>query len=522
MRKKTTYLTALIFVISIIFTGCASVTNGEATESTGESSVPPSIISTASEIVVDTEFTANDLEVGYEASTATNITFDGSSIEITGNGATASEGTLTINSEGTYVIAGSLDDGQVVVDAGDEAKVQLVLNGVSINCSDNAPIYVKNADKVFITLEENTLNTLTDGSKYQQEDENTVDGVIFSMADLTFNGDGTLNIKANYKHGIVSKDDLNIIGGTFDIMAVKDAINGKDSVKIKDGKLSLISSDGNGIQSKSDEDSTTGYVYIGGGTITISDSQEGIEGTAIVIEGGTIDVTAQDDGFNASSGTTAETTATDSEAEDATSSATSATDLNSEGMDRINFGGGGEMGNNTNCYINISGGTISINAAGDGIDSNGSLSISGGTVFVSGPVDSGNAGLDYNGTAEISGGTILVAGSSGMAQGFSDTSTQYSLLYNLTTASEAGTEITLKDTEGKVIISYTPDKQYQSVVISTPDLAKGETYTLASGNQTAEIELTSVVTSNGQQGMGVPGGKGGQRAMPGMDGKVRP
>jgi hypothetical protein len=456
---------------------------------------------------VDKEFTANDLEVGYEDSTAAHITLNKNSIEVSGDGASANGTVLTIKNKGTYVISGSLDNGQIIVDAGEQDKVRLVLNGVTINCSDYAPIYIKSADKVFITLQKDTQNTLSDGTAYAQTDENKVDGVIFSKADLTINGEGTLNITANYKHSIVSKDDLVFTGGTYNIKAVKNVLSGKNCVKIKDGTFNLSSTGGKGITSKNGDDTTKGYVYISGGTITITDCKEGIEGTAIVVDNGTIDITASDDGFNSASA--AASTSSDSSV-DATSSASVTDNKNGDRMGPGGFGGGGgAFENDTSCYLDINGGTIRVNANGDGLDSNGSLYITGGEIYVSGPTENNNGGLDYNGTADITGGTVVVAGSTGMAQGFSDTSTQYSILNNFDTTIGAGTAVTLTDKEGNVVVSYKPDKLYQSVVISTPKLTKGETYTLTCGSQTAELTLDSVVTSNGQQGMSFPG-MGGQ------------
>ncbi|HHV09279.1 MAG TPA: carbohydrate-binding domain-containing protein [Clostridiales bacterium] len=573
MKKKLLGILSALLITAMLLTGCTNAGTGSeaTTEGTSASSSSDSTASkdgnsssavattTSSEIVVDTEFSARDLEVGYNESTATTITLNGSSIEIAGNGATADGSILTISEEGTYVISGTLNDGQIIVDANaDEAKVQLVLNGVTIQCSDNAPIYVKNADKVFITLAENSKNSLTDGTEYVQTDDNTVDGVIFSKADLTLNGNGSLDITGNYKHGIVSKDDLVITSGTYNITVAKDALNGKDCVKIKDGTLTLSATEGNGIQSKNGDDTTKGYVYIAGGTITVTNSQEGIEGTAIVIAGGTIDVTAQDDGLNAAAGSasTADTTTTqpdttapqpDAAAQDSaktlsadsteipvttlsTMTVTTSSDTSTDGASpataqgetamrrgpgrdgEMNGGmGGGEMANNPNCYISISGGTITINAEGDGIDSNGSIEISGGNVYVNGPTNSGNGAMDYNGTANITGGTVVIAGSVGMAQGFSGTSTQYSILYNFSASSAAGTEVTIKDADGNVVISYTPEKQYQSVVISSPDLQKDATYTITSGDQTADLTLSSVSTSGGEAGASFPGGMGGGR-----------
>ena len=495
MNKRLKKFLPVILIITILLTGCTSAnagTNEDATSAAGtnSSAILSAVVSPTSEIVVDPEFTANDLKVDYEDSSATHIALDGSDIQVTGDGASVSDGVLTIRAAGTYVVTGKLSDGQILVNAEDTDKVRLILNGVTIHCSDDAPIYVKNADKVFITLNENTVNTLTDGSEYVQSDDNTVDGVIFSKADLTINGAGTLNITANYKHAIVSKNDLVITGGTLNITAVKNALSGKDCVKIKDGILNISSISGKGITSKNDKDTTKGYIYISGGTITITNSTEGIEGTAIIVEGGTIDLSTQDDGFNAASASTATET--------------------SAGAQRGGSGRPGGSENDTNCYLSIAGGTITVNASGDGLDSNGSIYISGGIINVSGPTANNNGSLDYNNTADITGGTIIVAGSAGMAQGFSDTSSQYSLLYNFTSTCAAGTEITLTDVNGNVIVTYTPDKEYQSVVISTPDLEKGATYTLTSGSQTADMELTAMVTSNGATGMGMggPGGHG--------------
>ena len=605
--RKLNYIIAAATITAMVITGCSnsntsktedsSTTTTTTQEAENPSSTTTAIqtgIETTSQIEVDKEFTARDLEVGYEESSAINITLKDNASTVSGSGAEVKDNTITINSEGTYVISGTLAEGQIVVEAADTEKVQLVLNGVTIHNSTSAAIYIKSGDKVFITLEEGTVNTLTDGTEYVQTDDNTVDGVIFSKADLTFNGTGTLNLTASYKHGIVSKDDVVVTGGIYNITAVKDAINGKDAVKIKAGTFTLSSDTGNGIQSKNADDTTKGYVYIAGGTITVVKCQEGIEGTVIIIDDGVINITASDDGMNAASGSndtsetdgtqngfpqggenmtppengsfpgpgstddngstasgdtastgtapagrgpqnnttdtagttgTSGTTNTSAKADstDATSGATensqNANGQENNGQERPqnpgnfgggNFGGGGGMDQvDTNCYILINGGTITVDAAGDGIDSNGDLYITSGTLYVYGPTGNGDGALDYNGTADISGGNVYVAGSSGMAQGFSDTSTQYSILYNLTSVSTAGTEVTLKDSSGKVVASFTPTKDYQSIVLSLPELTKDATYTLTSGEQTADITLSSVVTSNGQQGMGGQGGFGG-------------
>jgi hypothetical protein len=306
--------------------------------------------------------------------------------------------------------------------------------------------------------------------------------VIFSKADLTINGTGTLNITTTSNHGIISKDDLVITGGTLNITSANDALNGKNSVKIKDGTITINSSAGKGITSKNADDSTKGYVYIAGGNITIANSYEGIEGTAIVIEGGNINVTAQDDGFNAASAT-----------------------ATNDGL----TGTGGAMENDTNVYLSIADGTIKVNASGDGLDSNGSMYISGGTIYVDGPTQTMNGALDYNGTADISGGTVVAVGSISMPQALSESSAQYSIMNNFTSACAAGTTVNLTDANGNILVSYIPEKAYQSVVISSPELKQGATYTLTCGSQNASLTLASVVTSNGQTGGPGMGGHGG-------------
>lgn len=593
--RKLKNLIAAAAITAMVLTGCSSSNTGT-TDSTGTTNTTEGTdvtvtaeadsvesgggtiltgISTTSEVEVNTEFTARDLEVGYEESEAVTIALKDNATSISGDSAngtaTVDGNVVTVSSEGTYILSGALSDGQIVVDVKDSEKVQLILNGVTINNSTSAAIYIKSADKVFITLEDAAVNTLTDGSEYVQTDDTNVDGVIFSKADLTLNGSGTLNITGSYKHGIVSKDDIVITGGIYNITAVKDAINGEDAVKIKDGTLILSADTGNGIQSKNGDDTTKGYIYIAGGSITVTKSQEGIEGTVVYIEEGTVDITSADDGINATSGSSDESGTTGSgtaqgdnfsgmtppdsstagapadgsasivpngeASTDGTSSATLDEEASADGTasavpdntasadstanaasgtntfgtgdntgrgsvkNQGGFGGGMDQ-TDTNSYILISGGTVAINASGDGIDSNGDLFITGGTVYVSGPSDSGNGALDYNGTANISGGYVIAAGSTGMAQGFSDTSTQYSLLDILTEASTAGTEITLTASDGTVVASFTPAKEYQSVVISAPELTKDATYTLTSGTQSDEITLSSIATSNGQQSMG--------------------
>ena len=209
------------------------------------------------------EFTDSDQDASYDEASATRITLSDEGIAIDGTGATADGSVLTISAEGTYILSGALSNGRIVVSCTDGEKVQLVLSGVDIHCEDYAALYVEEADKVFVTLAEGTENTLSDGAEYALEDGDNVDATVFSRADITFNGAGTLAVTGNYNHAIVSKDDLAVTGGTYTITAVGHGLNGKDCVKISGGTFS-IDAGSDGIQSDNDEDAGRGYVYITG------------------------------------------------------------------------------------------------------------------------------------------------------------------------------------------------------------------------------------------------------------------
>ena len=452
-------------------------------------------------------FTKRDLAGNYDESEAVKITLSGKTAACNSSNVQIEDGVVTIKVAGVYVLSGTLTDGTIVVDAGDDDKVQLVLDGVSIMAADYAAIYAKNADKVFVTLAEGAGNSLTVSGDYVQTDDNNVDAVIFAKCDLTLNGTGSLTVKDNTGHGIVSKDDLVVTGGTYTIYSQDHCLNGKDSVRIADGTFNL-SCDEDGIHAGND-DQQDGYVYIEGGDINISvgddaihaeglliitggdidvsKSCEGVEGDKILVTGGDIDVISSDDGFNAAGGSSG------------------------SGDNHDGFGGGPGMGGvdmdaDNDAYILITGGTININANGDGIDSNGYIGITGGSVHVLGPSDNGNGAMDYGICAAITGGGIVAVGGSGMAQGFGDESTQCSALVNFDEWIDAGETITLTDSDGKEVLSYKADKKFNSVVISTSDMKQGDNYTLTVGDQSSTFTLDDITYSEGSGGMQRPGG----------------
>ena len=465
-------------------------------------------------------FTKRDLAGTYDESEAVKITLSGKTAACNSSNVQIEDGVVTIKAAGVYVLSGTFTDGTIVVDAGDDDKVQLVLDGVSITAVDYAAIYAKNADKVFVTLAEGAENSLTVSGDYVQTDDNNVDAVIFAKCDLTLNGTGSLTVKDTTGHGIVSKDDLVVTGGTYTIDSQDHCLNGKDSVRIADGTFNL-SCDEDGIHAGND-DQQDGYVYIEGGDINISvgddalhaeglliitggdidvsKSCEGVEGYKILVTGGDIDVISSDDGFNAAGGSSGSGDNHDGFG-----------DSSGSGDNHDGFGGGPgmdgvDMDADSDAYILITGGTININANGDGIDSNGYIGITGGSVYVLGPSDNGNGAMDYGICAAITGGEIVAVGGSGMAQGFGDESTQCSALVNFDEWVDAGETITLTDSDGKEVLSYKADKKFNSVVISTSDMKQGDNYTLTVGDQNSTFTLDDITYSEGSGGMQRPGG----------------
>ena len=172
---------------------------------------------------------------------------------------------------------------------------------------------------------------------------------------------------------------------------------------------------------------------------------------------------------------------------------------------------GGRIGQNSftansDVYLKITDGNVKVNAGGDGLDSNNTITIEGGTIFVDGPTDNGNAAIDYEVSATISGGTLVAVGTSGMAVCFSEDSTQASILYAFSTNHSAGEKITLTSSTGEEILSYTSAKNFNAVNLSSAKIKSGETYTLTAGSESVSIELTSNTYSNVTGGMGGMGG----------------
>ena len=793
---------AVIMAMSV--TACSTVKNSGTEISAAQNSAGLADGATVNGIYsYDDMFTERDLDVGYDESSAVKINLADDSTTVTvgddtetdaskadetkaddsktdetkadesetnetenaASGVYISRNIITITKEGTYVLSGALSEGQIIVDA-DSAKIQLVLDNADITCASSAAIYVKNADKTFITLAEGSENILMNTAEYETIDDNNIDAVIFSKDDLTLNGKGTLTINSEYGHGIVSKDDLKLVGGTYNITAENHALSGKDSVRIAEGTYNLTSGK-DGIHSENADDDEKGFVYIASGDFTIESTGDGIDASYVVqIDDGAFDITAgggaenatkthndmpggatrdnmgggapggaaQDgeapsgdkpsgdgsdksdsgsasgkqtgqtppdrpdgDSFDGSrpdekasdntggqtaqtppdkpgtdtsdgqksdknsqskdiaDNTTASSASSDTGSESSSSASPDADSENNlstssdadststkgiksdgalyvnggtftinsaddsfhsnsdatindgtytissgddgihadsallvnggtitviesyEGLEWLNitindgkiditasddgmnaaggndasgFGGRGGDGfkgmqapdsaqrpddtsNNTSdntqkpddtsdtaqttgnitvaaqkqdntsdtaqdtdtasddeMWMVINGGYVHVLAGGDGLDSNGDLTINGGEVYVDGPSDNGNSAIDYGekSSFDINGGTVVAVGSSDMAEDVSSESKQQAAFVKLDSQADAG-DVILKDADGNEIISYTVQKKYDCVIISTADLKADQIYTLSASGNESEVSL---------------------------------
>lgn len=293
-RKK---LLALFFAMALSMTavaGCTGIKSSTGNVVSSETETNAEETSAQSEAGTFSSadmFTERDLAGTYEESGAVYVTLSDDGIAGETDGVVIDGQMVTITAEGTYIFSGTLSEGQIVVDA-DNAKVQIVFDNVDITCASSAAVYVKSAEKVFVTLAEGSQNTLRNTDEYVAIDDNNIDAVIFAKSDLTLNGTGSLTIISAEGHGIVSKDDLKIIGGTYDITAAGHALSGKDSVRIADGTF-ILTAEKDGIHAENADDEEKGYIYIADGDFTITSDGDGMDASNIVqIEDGTFDITA--------------------------------------------------------------------------------------------------------------------------------------------------------------------------------------------------------------------------------------
>ena len=670
-----------------------SAQSGSSSEAVNTSSVTYS----ESDSDISIELDEDDINTSWNESECTKIELTQTSANINGSGAAVENNKVTITEAGTYVLSGTLTDGCIDVNVSGKGTVRLILNGVNITSSTTAPFIVEDAKKVVVTLADGTTNTFTDSTRVAADDED-YSAAVYSKADLTFNGNGTLNINAGYRNGIKSTDDLKIVSGTYNITSNEDGIVGKDLLAVRAGIFNITSGQdgmkstydkddtkgniiidngtfnitastdgiqsehilringgefniktGNGYQASTkssnsqpgnmggntttttqtqDEDSmkglkagaiikvtggtyiidsqddavhTNGNMYIdngkytintgndafhadtqlviNGGTIDIQNSYEGIESLEIIINGGDINVTASDDGINASGGSSDSTDTqqqgmsdnnrpgnmdnndsnmnlgqpgvmmdgnhsdngtmggngnnmgqpqgapgenqtgngmmggnSDSMGQsqgspDGSQSGNGVMGGNSDNMGQLqgmpdnnqsgNIGGFGNS--DSNATMTINGGNLFVNASGDGLDTNGSIYINGGTVIICGPTSDGDTAIDFDSACEIKGGTVMAFGSSGMLETPTSAENGACIVTSFSSVS-AGTQYTLTDSTGKTILSYTPSKAYASAIVYSADISTGNTYTVNAGSVSQSITVNSAVTSNASSG----------------------
>lgn len=262
-RKKLKARIMALLLGTMILAGCSNKTptptNVEAGNGTAETTKTTN--SNQNSFVVTRDMITYDNDDYYTDWTKENpvyVELNGSSANVKGSGATIDESKVNITSAGVYVLSGKLEDGQIVVDLKDKGTVKIVLNGAEINSSNNSPLYVKNAEKVIISLQEGTQNTLIDGEKYALEDSSEEpNAAIYSKANLTINGNGALTIKGNYNNGITSKDDLKVTGGNINVFAKDDGLIGRDMLLVKEGNVK-IEAGGDGLKATNDSEASKG------------------------------------------------------------------------------------------------------------------------------------------------------------------------------------------------------------------------------------------------------------------------
>ena len=379
-NKKWKPIAALALAVSVcaIFTmtGCSSASadtgvSSAAVLSSGSSQSGTSTVSGTGIVNGEELFTERDLEQTPDLSEAETITL-------------TDETEIDITEEGVYVLQGSAKNCLVLVDAEDTAKIQLVLDGVSIENESIPCIYVRSADKVFVTTVADSSLTVT-GSFYS-DGETATDGVIFSKDDLVLNGTAKLTVNSS-DNGIVGKDDLKFTGGTYVITASSKCVEANDSIRIADGSFTLKAGT-DCLHAENDEDDSLGYVYIGGGSFSLDAGDDGIHGNAFVqIDGGSFQIAAAE-GIEASY-----------------------VQINDGSISIRSWDDGINAARKSTSYtvcVEINGGEITIvMGAGDtdGIDSNGSIVVNGGTINIT-----GSSSFDYDGSAQLNGGTLIVNG----------------------------------------------------------------------------------------------------------------
>ena len=615
-KKILTSATSVTLLATLALTGCSTTSNALASGTTAADSSVGTTATTSSatatntaassssfstnvksgeKLDVDTHYSEQDLS--WDASSETAIDLSNPTAT---DGVTVEDGTLTITKAGTYKLSGEYQ-GQIKIETADSDAVRLVLDNANITNSSGAALNVVNADEVILYSASGTTNTISDGADYTATGEDDPDAVVYSKADLTIAGEGTLKVNGNHEDGIHTSDGLVIASGTLEVNAANTGIKGKDYVDILGGTINVTAQQ-DGIKSTNDTDEGKGWtrlsngtvtvnagddgfkasrvVEISGGSLTVEQSDEGIEAQYINVSGGDVNVTSADDGMNASL-KTSDSESTDSSAntsdaanqqqnnqqqgslpggqqsgtsnqqqqgtgqppamsgtsQDGTSqngaSGTAQQQNNTQNQGNQNMGqppampggnaqdgksqngttgtgqqgmgqppqggmpggGGGGTFEVIDAAINVSGGHVTVNAEGDGIDSNGVTTLSGGTLIVNGPSQGGNAALDTNGDLLLNGATVLSGSTADMFEAPSTNSTSGYLKLTNSSGFEQGSTVQVADSSGKVVANYKVTKSnVQLVLVSSSSIVKGQSYTAYTTTSAVDSNATSLAS----------------------------
>lgn len=614
-KKILTSATSVTLLAALALTGCSTTSNAlasgttaadssvgttattssaTATDTAASSSSFSTNVKSGEKLDVDTHYSEQDLS--WDASSETAIDLSNPTAT---DGVTVEDGTLTITKAGTYKLSGEYQ-GQIKVETADSDAVRLVLDNANITNSSGAALNVVNADEVILYSASGTTNTISDGADYTATGEDDPDAVVYSKADLTIAGEGTLKVNGNHEDGIHTSDGLVIASGTLEVNAANTGIKGKDYVDILGGTINVTAQQ-DGIKSTNDTDEGKGWtrlsngtvtvnagddgfkasrvVEISGGSLTVEQSDEGIEAQYINVSGGGVNVTSADDGMNASL-KTSDSESTDSSAntsdtanqqqnnqqqgslpggqqngtsnqqqqgmgqppamsgtsQDGTSqngaSGTAQQQNNTQNQGNQNMGqppampggnaqdgksqngttgtgqqgmgqppqggmpgGGGGTFEVIDAAINVSGGHVTVNAEGDGIDSNGVTTLSGGTLIVNGPSQGGNAALDTNGDLLLNGATVLSGSTADMFEAPSTNSTSGYLKLTNSSGFEQGSTVQVADSSGKVVANYKVTKSnVQLVLVSSSSIVKGQSYTAYTTTSAVDSNATSLAS----------------------------
>ena len=473
------------------------------------------------------------------------------------DGVSVENGTITITSGGTYRLSGEYS-GQVKIEAAKTDTVRLVLDNAKITNSTGAAINVVSAAEAIIYTAAGTTNTVADEANYTATGDDDPDAAIYSTANLTLTGEGSLSVEGAYEEGIHTTGGLVIASGTLEVNAANTGIKGKDYVDITGGIVNVTAAQ-DGIKSTNTDDESLGFtrlsagsvtvsagddgfkaphtLEISGGTLNIEKSNEGIEAQYINILDGDVTVNSTDDGINASLKDSSSDTSSDTTSGTATTGQQTQQNQNGQ-VQQAPAGGGaapggsqGSTGQNQNmpqppaggtgqpptdgtmpgggggtfevvdAAINISGGTVTVNAEGDGIDSNGTATFSGGTVTVNGPAAGGNNALDSNGDLLLNGGTVTTGSTADMFEAPSSASTSGYLKITDSSALTQGSNVQVTDSSGTVVANYKiTTSGVQLVLVSNKNIVKGQSYTVSVTS--GSVDAASTTAASGASELG--------------------